>query len=42
MTKGMVKVVFITGSSYSGSTMLGLVLGSDDKAFFSGEVNTKP
>ena len=38
MTKKPVKVVFITGSSYSGSTMLGLVLGSDDTAFFSGEV----
>jgi len=38
MTKEKVKVVFITGSSYSGSTMLGLVLGSDDTAFFSGEV----
>lgn len=38
MTKELVKVVFIMGSSYSGSTMLGLVLGSDDTAFFSGEV----
>ena len=38
MTKEVVKVVFITGTSYSGSTMLGLVLGSDDTAFFSGEV----
>jgi hypothetical protein len=38
MGREKVKVVFIAGSSYSGSTMLGLVLGSDDRAFFSGEV----
>jgi len=37
MSREKVKVVFIAGSSYSGSTMLGLVLGSDDAAFFSGE-----
>ena len=38
MTRNRVKVVFIIGSSYSGSTMLRLVLGADDKGFFSGEV----
>ena len=38
MTKERVKVVFIAGSSYSGSTMLGLVLGSDETAFYCGEI----
>lgn len=31
------RVVFVAGSSYSGSTMFGLVLGSDPRAFFVGE-----
>ena len=34
-----VKVVYIAGNSYSGSTLLGLLLGSDPKAFFGGEIN---
>jgi hypothetical protein len=33
------RVIFIAGSSYSGSTILGLVLGASPRAHFAGEVN---
>ena len=34
-----VRVIYIAGCSYSGSTLLGLLLGSDAKAVYAGEVN---
>ncbi len=34
-----VRVIYIAGCSYSGSTLLGLLLGSDPKAIYAGEVN---
>jgi hypothetical protein len=36
------KVIFIAGTSFSGSTLLGLLLGSDQSAFFAGEVKQFP
>ena len=38
-TSKRVKAVYIAGNSFSGSTLLGIVLGSDPKAFFGGEIN---
>lgn len=37
-TERPVKVAFIAGSSFSGSTLLGLVLGADRRAVFAGEL----
>jgi hypothetical protein len=34
-----IKVIFIAGTSFSGSTLLGLLLGSEQRAFYAGEVN---
>jgi hypothetical protein len=37
----MAKIVFITGTNYSGSTLLGLILGSHSKCEFIGEFNKR-
>ena len=34
-----IKVIYIAGNSFSGTTLLGLLLGADPKAFFAGEIN---
>jgi hypothetical protein len=38
VTKKRIKVIYVAGSMYSGSTILSLILGSDKKVFYTGEL----